>query len=402
MNKNNRITAIAALILGLAQVNVQATPYQQTMGSQLNVEENRIPIAAKAMPSVVNRLDDKVRAFTAALAKAKGLDSLSKLVAHHGQATWQAGVSSFKKAHDFDDRPLYWARLKMTRALKQSIAFVVLPTAQQTQLLWQFELISRGQKDINFNRQSTKKILITGFDPFFLDRNINQSNPSGVAALAFDDLLISADDNKTNAEIETLIVPVRFADFDQGMIETLLTPYIRAHNVDMVITISMGRDDFDLERFPGLRRSAKAPGNLNVYTGASAQSPLIPKLGAKPLNGPEFVEFSLPAAAMQQAPGPFKIHDNRIVTTITAKETKQKFAAKSLAELTGQIAVEGGGGGYLSNEISYRSIRLRNLYHPSLPVGHIHTPRFKAFEPAKSAKIVEQIKAMLTRAIVVI
>ncbi len=303
---------------------------------------------------------------------------------------WKDGVASFKQQNDFDDRSLYWSRLKMTKSLRQSSAFIALLPMQQQELLWQFELLSRGKNDIKFNKNTNKKILVTGFDPFFLDRNIDQSNPSGVAALALDDLFISNDG--LSAEIETLIVPVRFADFDQGMIEQLLTPYLK--NVDMIVTISMGRKHFDLERFPGLRRSAKAPGNLNVFTGANSENPLIPKLNGKPLTGAEFVEFSLPVAAMQLANGEYKINDNRNVTTL-----QHTFEAPSLAALKGQTSVQGSGGGYLSNEISYRSILLRSQNNAVLPVGHIHTPRIKAFEPKTSEKIVKQIKQMLTHSI---
>ena len=71
----------------------------------------------------------------------------------------------------------------------------------------------------------------------------------------------------------------------------------------------------------------------------------------------------------------------------------------SLIELVGEIAVSGSGGGYLSNEISYRSIVLRNEKNPVLPVGHIHTPRIKAYQPKTSENIVKQIKQMLTHAI---
>ena len=61
--------------------------------------------------------------------------------------------------------------------------------------------------------------------------------------------------------------------------------------------------------------------------------------------------------------------------------------------------MESGGGGYLSNEISYRSIRLRNELNSDVPTGHIHTPRIAQFEPQTEAKIVAQIKAMLKQSL---
>jgi len=356
----------------------------------LTVEELRISNAEKKLSQTINTLSKRFTLFSKQINQARNLTALTQLVIRHGNGIWKDGVQSFNQQGDYDDRALYWSRLKMTQALRTAPAFAKLLPMQQEQLLWQFELLSRGQGDVKFDQKVNKKILITGFDPFFLDRNIDQSNPSGVAALALDDLFISIDGK--SAEIETLIVPVRFADFDQGMIEELLSPYL--NKVDMIVTISMGRKDFDLERFPGLRRSAKAPGNLNVYTGANSKNPVIPLLNNETFNGPEFVEFSLPVVEMQKAQGKYKINDNRQVITL-----EKTYNAKSLAELVNQTSVQGSGGGYLSNEISYRSIVLRNKHNPVLPVGHIHTPRIKAFEPKTSADIVQQIKQMLTQAI---
>lgn len=345
------------------------------------------------MPSVVNRLNARVSEFDDQINKAGKYTTLMQLVLRHGDLLWQDAVTSYKDSGDQDDRALYWARLQMTSSLRQARAFKSLLPDQQAKLLWQFELLSRGQADVKFDRNTQKRILVTGFDPFFLDRHLDQSNPSGANALALDDVVISA--NGISAEIETLIVPVRFKDFDQGMIETLLTPYFAKQNVDMVVTVSMGREDFDLEHFPGLRRSAKAPDNLNVFTGADAETPLAPLLNNKPLNGPEFVRFSLPYKAMQNATGQYKVNDNRFVQTVA----KGEFYPQRLDELRNETSVQGSGGGYLSNEISYRSILLRNDYAPVMPVGHIHTPRIKAYEPEKTQAIIEQIKRMLGLAI---
>ncbi|MDO6446928.1 hypothetical protein Q4493_14230 [Colwellia sp. 1_MG-2023] len=358
--------------------------------SLLNVEELRIEKAKQQMPHVFESLTSRVEQYRTQINQARNLTALTQLTIRHGEKLWQEAVKSFDEVGRFDDRSLYWSRLQMREALQLSTAFQQLLPMQQQSLLWQLELLSRGKNDVKFDKGTDKKILITGFDPFFLDKNIDQSNPSGVAALALDDLVISRDGK--SAEIEALIVPVRFADFDQGMIETLLAPYYR--QVDMIITISMGREDFDLERFPGLRRSAQAPDNLNVFTGATPEKPLIPSFKGNNLPLDEFVEFSLPVTAMQKATGQFNINNNNAVTTLT-----KKFNAQALSDLKTETSVQGSGGGYLSNEISYRSIILRNTINPVLPVGHIHTPKIKAYQPKKSASIVKQIKQMLTHTI---
>jgi hypothetical protein len=194
------------------------------------------------------------------------------------------------------------------------------------------------------------------------------------------------------------MIPVRFEDFDQGEIESLLAPFYATNSVDMIATVSMGRRNFDLEHFPGLRRSSKAPDNLNVYTGASLNNPVIPLLTDKPLASEEFVEYSLPFQAMMQAKGDFKVKDNRGVTIFTSGKAND-ITAVNLAELSDKVSVQGGGGGYLSNEISYRSIRLRNILKSTIATGHIHTPSIKSFDRLTNKKITEQIEAMLILAL---
>jgi hypothetical protein len=78
---------------------------------------------------------------------------------------------------------------------------------------------------------------------------------------------------------------------------------------------------------------------------------------------------------------------------------EKSFEPSTLSQLRGAIAVEGGGGGYLSNEISYRSIRLRNLMGSTIPTGHIHTPRISRFDPDEIDKIATQVEQMLKLAL---
>ena len=260
------------------------------------------------------------------------------------------------------------------------------------QVIEEFELASRGYSDLIYSGSSDLQIFLTGFDPFHLDRRIAQSNPSGVAVLKLSGRTI--EHGGLSAEIRGVTVPVRYTDFDDGEIEALLSPVYAEDVVDMLVTISMGRNQFDLERFPGRRRSSSALGNLNEHTGASGMQPQIPLLEGRPLAGPEFVEFSLPAAAMIRAAGAYTVRDNRKVATLEGA-----LSAASLAELADHIAVRGSGGGYLSNEISYRSIRLRNELGSGIPTGHIHTPSISEFSAEGLKPIVDQIEAMLAQAL---
>ncbi|WP_166421278.1 hypothetical protein [Pseudoalteromonas sp. Z1A8] len=363
------------------------------LSNPLTVEEQRINKAQSAMPNVLNAFTPQVTSFEQQFKELNNFKSAKTLVQSFSFELWENAKQRIIKTNNYDDRELYWARLLSSKVIRTTSPKFSITQAQLNTLLTLLEEGSRGRTDLAFSSGSTKKILLTGFDPFLLDRNINQSNPSGVAALLLDGQVINY--NGISAEINTVMVPVRYEDFDQGIIESLLAPYYALNNVDMVVTVSMGRTEFDLERFPGKRRSVTAPDNANIVYGGTQTSPVIPKLNGRPLPGNEFVKFSLPVNSMQQAKGPYKVIDNHEVTTL-----EKTYKAGSYGELKNSIAVNGGGGGYLSNEISYRSIRLRDALNSSIPTGHIHTPRIQQFEPKTEAKIVKQIKAMLEQSLV--
>jgi pyrrolidone-carboxylate peptidase len=327
-----------------------------------------------------------------AWATAATLDQLRLSVRSAGDRLWQLAKQQVAGLGSHDDRGLYWTRLQLTQFLRQHDLNVPLTSLERLNLIEELENSSRGRLDLAYRKTTDKRIFITGFDPFLLDINLQQSNPSGVLALLLDGQVISHEG--VTAEINTALVPVRYADFDAGEVESLLAPIYALQSVDMVITISMGRNEFDLEHFPGRRRSASAPDNLNILAGGSPVQPVIPRLGIGPLDGPEFVEFSLPYAAMQQASGAYPINDRRLVTTL-----EKTFSAESLASLRWATAVRGGGGGYLSNEISYRSIRLRNKLGSTIPTGHIHTPRMPEYDKAMLEKIAAQVTQMLRLAL---
>jgi len=359
-----------------------------TISASLTVEELRIEKAKTVMPQVITAFSNDIEQFEQSWKRLKSYEHAADLIHDYSNQLWRDAKRRIVKTNSFDDRELYWARLQSSKVIRSHKPGFTITDAEQTALLKMLENGSRGRTDLAYTKSTDKKILITGFDPFLLNRNINQSNPSGVAALLLDGQVINY--KGITAEINTVMVPVRYEDFDQGIIEQLLAPYYALNNVDMIVTVSMGGKDFDLERFPGKRRSVTAPDNANIVYGGTATNPKISSLNDRPLPGNEFVEFSLPIKQMLQAKGAFKINDNHKVITL-----EKAFEPKTLAELDGAIAVKGGGGGYLSNEISYRSIRLRNELNSDIPTGHIHTPRIAQFEPEIEEKIVIQIQAML-------
>ncbi|WP_137938138.1 hypothetical protein [Chitinivorax sp. B] len=362
------------------------------VAAESTVEELRLPKARESMPAGLARHDALISQFTAALANSNSQQEMEQAATDYAASLWQTARDDVKLQGRLDDRPLYWARLMMTQAARNAQPVAFTPDVIGRQRVEDIiERTSRGLDDIRF-QDGLKRILITGFDPFLLDRNVDQSNPSGLTALKLDGKIIRI--GNKYARIEAVLAPVRFADFDAGFVENLLRDLYRNKGVDLVATISMGRQSFDLERFPGLRRSADFPDNLNVKSGGTPRSPVAPLLDGGTLTGKEFVEFSLPVAAMQQVNQPFAVNDNHQVTTL-----KRTFSPQRLAELRGEISVEGSGGGYLSNEISYRSVRLRDDMGVRLPVGHIHTPAIQRFEPETEARIAEQIERMLKAAL---
>jgi pyrrolidone-carboxylate peptidase len=382
MLKKKILLAIAGMLLSNAAYT-----------KQLTVEELRIENATIKMPEVMNTFSKNIDQFTQAWKEANNYQDAKNITTLHAQKLWLDAKSKLQSASTLDDRPLYWARLLASKVIR-STAPAFTPSELQTQaLLTLFEQGSRGQMDLEYTQSTHKKILLTGFDPFLLDKNINQSNPSGIAALRLDGQVITY--KGITAEINTVMIPVRYEDFDEGTIELLLAPYYALSSVDMIVTVSMGRKNFDLERFPGKRRSVTAPDNLNVLSGGTKEKPIVSKLHNKPLPGEEFVLFSLPVEQMKLAKGPYKVIDNHKVTSIRQSRKPETIEPHTLSQLDGHIAVSGSGGGYLSNEISYRSIRLKNQLNSNVPTGHIHTPRIQQFEPEIEAAIVKQISAML-------
>ena len=369
----------------LLSVGVSANP--------LTVEELRIDDAKKVIPAVLSAFSVNINEFKKQWLNADNFEQGQQVVRQLSHQLWRDAKQKILTAKLADDRPLYWARLQMSRVIRTVKPSFTISETQLTALLNELEQGSRGRTELSYTQKTHKKILLTGFDPFLLDRNINQSNPSGIAALILDGQVIEY--KGISAEINTVMVPVTYSSFDNGIIESLLAPYYALNNVDMIVTVSMGRKDFDLERFPGKRRSVTAPDNLNVLSGGTKNSPIISKLHNMPLPGEEFVEFSLPVKAIQKAVGDYKVIDNHQVTSINNAYQNTTFKPDVLDDLNGHIAVSGSGGGYLSNEISYRSIRLRNELNSTIPTGHIHTPRIQQYEPEIEEKIVSQIRKML-------
>ncbi|MFE5117836.1 pyroglutamyl peptidase [Streptomyces sp. NPDC056669] len=375
-----RLALLGAALLAAAPLSL-ATPATAASGDTTatpTVEEQRLD---KAMPQEILRrsgFDDAAPDFARALAGVRSPAEAERLITSEGRALWQRAVDRVQGrgpaggdlSRD-DDRPLYWARLGMTRALGQWQPGFPLPDARRAALLTTLERTSRGEDSLDLPAgKHIKRIVVTGFDPFQLDADVRRSNPSGAAALALDGTTIRTDNGP--ARVETAVFPVRWADFADGTVERTLLPAFRSgpRRVDAFMTVSQGRvGRFDVERTNGAWRGGY-PDNANI---SRTETVPIPSGVPTPNPQPQWTTTTLPHEKIVTAnTGPTPVYDHTEVTEIPAGATTP--VVRPNGPTPGSTARAGGGGDYLSNEIAYRATLLRDAVALKAPGGHLHTP----------------------------
>jgi pyrrolidone-carboxylate peptidase len=361
------------------------------------VEEQRLDNGIAGGPSVPAQIlarsgfDKQVKLFNHLLCAAPNKLAARLVVRAQAEALWRTATHRAQHQQTApalpatDDRGLYWARISMALALRQWQPSFSLSTADRAELIRSLEYSSRGITSTRFS-PGVRKILVTGFDPFTLDADIRIGNPSGENALSLDGQRWRV--GGTTYEIQTVVFPVRYTDFDQNMVEHALAPHYRPgpQHADLVMTASQGRVGiFDLEVFNGRRRSVSSIGdNNNLWGGGTINAPVVsPSMPP----GPEWLTTSLPTARMSQADvAPFRTRVNTSVLEIPAGETLP--VRRPLGPTEGSIASEGAGGGYLSNEVAYRNTLQRDLLDPLMPAGHLHVPVLQ-FDVANTTEITD-------------
>ncbi|MET8169715.1 pyroglutamyl peptidase [Streptomyces sp. NPDC005329] len=338
------------------------------------VEEQRLTQAVPREILTRSGFDTVAPRFARLLETSHSYAQARRVVTREGAALWRRAVDRVQGrgpaggdlSRD-DDRPLYWARLGMTSEVRTWQPGFAVTDGQRSALLDALERTSRGQSDLHYPRHAKglKRVLVTGFDPFTLDRDIRISNPSGATALALDGTVIQTADGP--ARVETAMFPVRWQDFADRTVERALRPYLP--HVDLFTTVSQGRvGRFDVERTNGAWRGG-FPDNENI--GRTETVPV-----ADPASQPQWTTTTLPYAAIVAADtGRFPVYDNTSVTEIPAGGGAEPVVRPD-GPTAGSTARAGGGGNYLSNEIAYRATLLRDRLglHDSLPGGHVHTP----------------------------
>lgn len=175
-------------------------------------------------------------------------------------------------------------------------------------------------------------------------------------------------------------MPVRFRDFNRGLVESLFRPFLSGpQGVDMIMTISQGGGtEFEVEQFAGRRRSSGSfAENLGQIAGGTLSAPIEPTGLAA---GPEFLETALPTGTIHSALGrtaslPEETEVTEIAAGTSTPVRRPAGPTSGAAGFTGTAAASSGGG-FLSNEIFYRTLLLRRSEGATIPVGHLHTPLF--------------------------
>ncbi|WP_369182207.1 pyroglutamyl peptidase [Streptomyces sp. Y1] len=421
MTRLRRAAGLAAALTGtlaalLAPAVAQAAPASTRVPARCAVadtaptdaEQARLQDGRTAAFTERSGLDGLVHAFPAALCAARGGRQAERIVTAWGRALWQAGVDRAQGRRPggelpaLDDRPLYWTRLAMTVQLARWQPTFDIDRAA---LRARFEDASRGLDDGFGTDPAVRHVFVSGFDPFGLDTEPRRGNPSGAAVLQLHGRRITLADGST-AEVRAVVLPVRYADFDGGIVERAFRPHLERSGpqaADLITSISQGYPGtFTLEAWAGRARSADpATDNRGALSGGTEQHPVdAPGLA----DGPQFIRTTLPTDAMTAVQQPYPVLLNTPVTEIPEGATDPVYRPDG--PTPGSRAVAGGGGGYLSNEVAYRSNRLRLDLAPDLPGGHLHTPVLTGLPGDQSlltgpefehneAAIADQVRAIL-------
>ncbi|MFJ9390425.1 hypothetical protein ACIRON_16485 [Nocardioides sp. NPDC101246] len=373
----------AAITLGLtgAPATASADPRCGTVASPTTrVEHTRLADPAVADLLARSGFDDVAGAVRTSVCDAGSSRAATAAARSAGQALWQRAVDRVQGRGDAggdlprsDDRPLYWSRLAAELEIARvAPGYRTWSEDARAKVLAAFDRSSRGIDSTAFRggeRGRSRQVLASGFDPFTLDRNIRQSNPSGATALAMDGRVVQT--AKGPVEIQTVVFPVLWEPFEQGIVERAFLPHLvpGRRDVDTAITISQGRAGrFDLEVWNGAHRGT-FPDNDRVSVNETIPIPEdVPHAAPQP----QWTRTTLPVEAMKATvPGTFPVNINRVITEIPAGSTTPVTREDPTS---GSTAVAGGGGDYLSNESAYRTTALRDALETDTKQGHIHVP----------------------------
>ncbi|MPZ96877.1 MAG: hypothetical protein GEU96_18705 [Propionibacteriales bacterium] len=359
-------------------------------GATLTVEEQRItqPLPGQSEPAARQFIeaagfDRIVERFERQLCRVSGLGPAEATIRDAGAELWQAAVERAQgERHSgtidpYDDRPLYWARTTMSRALREWQPSFELSRLQRYAMMLQFGYASRGVDDVTFPEGDVTRVLVSGFDTYSLDSSLRNSNPSGASALQLDGRVVDTPDGQV--VVQAVMLPVNWTDFDQGIVEDAFGPWLvpadhpeHQGSVDTIMTISQtGRGMMNIEKWAGGFRGGSPDNNRSINFGPISAAALWPQ----PQPSPQFIQTTLPYQAMIDAgTGPWPVKLNPGITEWPAGTFPDPAALRSAPDPSpGSRAASAPGGNYLSNESMYRTNRLRlGVGLDDLPGGHLH------------------------------
>ncbi len=252
-------------------------------------------------------------------------DAALDTVKAEGAKLWRAAVdrvqgrraqqSADDTAPLSDDRMLYWARVQMTKVLRQWAPDFPLTDEQKAELQWQFERASRGQYDIDFptgnnaSGEPYRRMLVSGFDVFTLgipgtpNRGLRNGNPSGATALEMDGREFTLADGST-LHVQSYVLPVSYDPFHLGMQEDTIGPWFEPgpKQVNASITVSQGgSNQFWIEEYNGRFHGISAGNDGMIYcpSGANRLPAFRYNIGDQTITGTQAVlpaTVSLPAS----------------------------------------------------------------------------------------------------------
>lgn len=358
-------------------------------GPVLTVEEQRTTLSLPGRSTAAARdfieaagFEGLVDGFADRLCGYTSVSEASAAIKAAGASLWRTAVDRAQgrltsgTIDRYDDRPLYWARTSMSRAVREWQAPFPLTSLQRQAILRQFNYASRGIDQVSFPKNGAR-MLVSGFDTYSLDSSLRNSNPSGASALQLDGRTVKT--KHGNVTVQAVVFPVNWTDFDQGIVEDAFGPWLVNRkdpryrgSIDALMTISQtGRGQMNIEKWAGGFRGGSPDNNRSINWGPISAAALWPQ----PQPSPQFIGTTLPYQAMIDAgTGPWPVKLNPGITEWPAGTFPDPAALRSAPDPSpGSRAASAPGGNYLSNESMYRTNRLRlGTGHRYLPGGHLH------------------------------
>ncbi|HEY0616349.1 MAG TPA: hypothetical protein VGD15_02130 [Kribbella sp.] len=358
-------------------------------GAVLTVEEQRTTLSLPGRTTPVARdfieaagFEGIVDGFADRLCGYQSVSEASAAIKAAGASLWRTAVDRAQgrltsgTIDRYDDRPLYWARTSMSRAVREWRPGFAITSLQRQAILRQFSYASRGIDQVSFPKNGTR-MLVSGFDTYSLDDSLRNSNPSGASALQLDGRTVQTKHGLVT--LQSVVFPVNWTDFDQGIVEDAFGPWLVDRkdpryqgSIDALMTISQtGRGQMNIEKWAGGFRGGSPDNNRSLNWGSTSAAALWPQ----PQPSPQFIRTTLPYQAMIDAgTGPWPVKLNPGITEWPAGTYPDPAALRTAPDPSpGSRAASAPGGNYLSNESMYRTNRLRlGTGHQNLPGGHLH------------------------------